>query len=192
METSTVFIVLTVLALLLYYIIKRRYSFWQRHGVPFVKPTFPFGNLKGVGKEFHFCEVAIKFYNENKHRSPFVGIYFFLSPVVLLTDLDLVKSVMAKDFSVFHERRFYHNEKDDPLSAHLFAIDGTKWKNLRTKLTPTFTSGKMKFMFGTVLEIGERLSERLNAIVNESANQCVEIEMKNYWARYTTGELQKI
>lgn len=184
METSIVLIVLSVLAV--YYFIKRRYSFWQRHSIPFIEPTFPFGNLKDVGKKFHLCELLRKYYSENKHRAPFVGLYFFFSPVVLLTDLDLIKNVMAKDFSVFHERHFYHNERDDPLSAHLFAIDGTKWKNLRTKLTPTFTSGKMKFMFNTVLEIGERLSERLNGIVNESANQIAEIEIKNYWARYTT------
>lgn len=41
-------------------------------------------------------------------------------------------------------------------------------------------------MFNTVLEIGERLSERLNVVVSESLNQCVEVEIKNYWARYTT------
>ncbi len=141
METSTVLIVLSVLATI-YYFIKRRYSFWQRLGIPSVKPSFPFGNLKDVGKKFHSCEMLMKFYDENKHRGPFVGLYFFLSPVVLLTDLNLIKNVMAKDFSVFHERHFYHNEKHDPLSAHLFAIDGSKWKMLRSKLTPTFTSGK--------------------------------------------------
>lgn len=186
METSTTVLVFLSVLSALYCFIKRRYSFWFRLGVPFIRPTFPFGNIKDVGKTFHSCELLMKFYNENKHRGPFVGLYFFLSPVVLLTDLNLIKNVMAKDFSVFHERHFYHNEKDDPLSAHLFAIDGSKWKNLRTKLTPTFTSGKMRFMFNTVLEIGERLSERLNAIVSESPNQCVEVEMKNYWARYTT------
>lgn len=185
METSTVLIVLSVLSAF-YYFIRKRYSFWLDRDVPFVKPIFPFGNLKGVGKKFHSCDLMKKLYNENKHRGPFVGLYFFLSPVVLLTDLDLIKNVMSKDFSIFHERHFYHNEKDDPLSAHLFAIDGSKWKNLRTKLTPTFSSGKMKFMFNTVLEIGERLSDRLNVVVSEAGNQRVEIEIKNYWARYTT------
>lgn len=185
METSTVLIVLSVLSAF-YYLIQKRYSFWLRRGVPFIKPIFPYGNLKDVGKKFHSCELLMRFYNENKHRGPFVGLYFFFSPVVLLTDLNLIKNVMSKDFAVFHERHFYHNEKDDPLSAHLFAIDGSKWKNLRTKLTPTFTSGKMKFMFNTVLEIGERLSDRLNVVVSEADNQCAEVEIKNYWARYTT------
>lgn len=178
-------IIISVLSTI-YYLIRKRYSFWRRLGVPYITPTFLFENVLNVGKKFHSCELIRIFYNENKHRGPFIGIFFFLSPVVLLTDLNLIKNVMSKDFAVFHERRFYHNEKNDPLSAHLFAIDGIKWKKLRSKLTPTFTSGKMKFMYNTVLEIGERLSDRLCEVVNESANKCVELEIKNYWARYTT------
>lgn len=186
METSAWLLIALSVVVTFYYFIKKRYSYWRDRGVPYVEPTFPFGNLKDVGKRWHSCEVFKNFYDEHKHRGPFVGIYFFLSPVVLLTDLDLIKNVMGKDFSVFHERHFYHNEKDDPLSAHLFAIDGNKWKVLRNKLSPTFTSGKMKFMFNTVLEIGEKLSQRLNSVVSESMNGSVEVEMKNYWARYTT------
>lgn len=139
METSTVLIIISLIWTC-YFFITKRYSFWRRLGVPYIKPIFfPFGNLFNVGRKYHSCELLMKFYNENKHRGPFVGMFFFVSPVVLLTDLNLIKSVMCQDFSVFHERHFYHNEKDDPLSAHLFAIDGNKWKKLRTKLTPTFT-----------------------------------------------------
>lgn len=46
-----------------------------------------------------------------------------------------------------------------PTAAHLFAIGGTKWKNLRTKITPTFSSGKLKGMFQILVDCGLKLEK---------------------------------
>lgn len=83
-----------------------------------------------------------KFYNELKGRGPFGGMYFFTNPTVLATDLDFVRNVLVKDFNYFVSGGLYYNEKYDPLSAHLIAVDGDKWKGLRSKMTPKFSSGK--------------------------------------------------
>lgn len=76
----------------------------------------------------------------------------------------------------------YYNAEDDPLSANLFSLDGDEWKKLRVKLTPTFTSGKMKFMFKTLVDIGERFCDCLSELTEDHD----ELEMKELCARFTT------
>ncbi|CAD7079491.1 unnamed protein product [Hermetia illucens] len=160
---------------------KKRYAYWKDRGVLYVEPTIPFGNLP-FRKKTHFKDIIANIYNKKNEKSPFLGAFFFATPVVVATDLDFVQTVLIKDFSNFHGRGMYVNEIDDPLSAHMFSLDGEKWKSLRAKLSPTFTSGKMKFMFPTVVEV----ADRFNASLAELAKGSVILEMKDLLARFTT------
>lgn len=132
------------IASFIYLYFKYQYSYWERKGVPFEPPSFPHGNLRNVGTKFHQSQFAKDIYNKWKGQGKVVGLYFLFQPALLVLDHELVKSIMIKDFNYFNERGGYYNEEVDPLSAHLFSIDGNKWKALRSKLSPTFTSGKMK------------------------------------------------
>ena len=110
------------------------------------------------------------------------GIFFLTRPVYFIIEPDYVRNVMSRDFQHFVDRGFYYNEEDDPISAHLLAIGGQKWRNLRMKLTPTFTSGKMKMMFPTVVECEDGLEKRIEeeSLTNEPIN------IKELLARFTT------
>lgn len=101
----------------------KKFSYWKNRGFVFVKPDFPFGLLKGVGFKVHLSQVTKRFYSDyNKAKA--IGVYFFTAPAVFVTDLDTIKNVLVKDFSSFHDRGLYVNKTADPLSAHLFAIEG--------------------------------------------------------------------
>lgn len=58
-----------------------------------------------------------------------------------MRDPALIQNILIKDFQYFTDHSVYHDEKNDPLSAHLFAIGGDAWKALRQKLSPAFTTG---------------------------------------------------
>ncbi|XP_058166249.1 cytochrome P450 6A1-like [Anopheles ziemanni] len=166
--------------------VRRKYSFWADRGVPYVKPRFPFGNIQGIGRRMHSSQLMTKFYNELKPSGkPYGGIYFFTNPVALALELEFVKNVLLqqRDFAYFHDRGVYYNEKDDPISGHLFNIEGTKWTNLRKKLIPTFSSGKMKMMCPTIVSVGERFRECLGKCLENGDG---EVEMKELLARFTT------
>lgn len=149
---------------LLYIYLKRIYSYWDRKefkSLPDV--SLLFGHFRGVltQKESigHFCTRVYRSTNE-----PFLGVYGFLRPMLLINDSELVRAVLIKDFAHFADRGVYCSE-NDPLSGHLFALSGQKWKNLRGKLTPTFTSGKLKAMFSTLMDCGSTLQNYLDNLV---------------------------
>lgn len=180
---SVVVILFVSFLTIIYAYFKYAYGYWKSRGVPHDEPKFPFGNFKGFGKTCHQSEFIKSIYDRHKSSgSKFCGIYIFAKVGVILMDLDLIKTVLVKDFANFNERGLYYNEEDDPLSAHLFMVDGEKWKKLRTKLTPTFTSNKMKYMFSSVIEVGERFKNCLIDIVKQND----EVEVTDLMARFTT------
>lgn len=63
-----------------------------------------------------------------------------------------------------------------------FALEGKQWKDLRAKLTPTFTSGKMKMMFGTVSKICDGMIDYLKPTGENGGI----MEMKEVLSSFTT------
>ena len=160
---NTIYLLVTLLiAIFAYY--KWIYQYWQKRNLPFLEPSIPYGNTTNPRNRKEHISLQLKhFYDEMKAKGwKHGGIYMVLSPAYLVVDLDYLKNVMTKDFQYFTDRGRYYNEKDDPLSAHLFALGGYKWRNLRTKLTPTFTSGKMKMMFQTLVDCAPDLLAKVD------------------------------
>jgi hypothetical protein len=101
-------------------------------------------------------------YEEHSDK-PYVGIFSFDKPILLIRDLELVKNILVKDFQNFMDRVISLDEKLDPIfSRALFVIKGQNWHHLRTNLTPVFSSGKMKMMFFLVDTSGKELADCLD------------------------------
>ena len=65
------------------------------------------------------------------------------SPLLNISDLEMIKQITIKDFSKFTNRRVWFDE-DNEMTSNLLGITGDHWKHVRSTLTPTFTSGKLK------------------------------------------------
>lgn len=126
---------------LTYFYVKRTYSYWERRGFAALPgASLLFGHFKAT---FAQKESVGHFFNRvyRGTNEPFLGVYGFLKPMLLINDPELVRTVLIKDFAHFSDRGVHCNEEYDPLSAHLFALSGQRWKDVRVKLSPTFTSG---------------------------------------------------
>ncbi|KAK9501866.1 hypothetical protein O3M35_012513 [Rhynocoris fuscipes] len=151
---------LSILISLLAYILIKAYrinQYWAERGIPHLKPVLFFGNslrvllMKQNVSELHE-EVCKRFPNE-----PVVGFYDFMKPVLLVKDVDLVEKVLIKDFMHFTDHGFEIDEQTNPLDSSLFTMTGTRWRALRIKLSPIFTSGKLRFMYGPMNDCGNNL-----------------------------------
>ncbi|XP_050085182.1 probable cytochrome P450 6a14 [Anopheles aquasalis] len=181
---SSVLLAFVALLSLVYFYLRQKHAFWRNRGFPCKpNPKLLTGHLD---PSVHGSYVNQELYHYAKARGDrYIGISFFFMPLVVIYDLELIKTILVKDFNVFHDRGMYSNPKADPLSGTLFAIEGQEWRTLRQKLTPTFTSGRMKQMFGTMLLVAERLREVLGA-ADQQTSFSAGREMKDVLARFTT------
>lgn len=101
-----------LLAALVFYF-KRKYGYWRRKGVPYFPATIPFGNAgEIVMQKVAFGPGIINIYNRFKKLGvKYGGHYFFHKPVLFVLDPELIKGIMAKDFSHFVDHANYVNEE---------------------------------------------------------------------------------
>ncbi|GJQ85986.1 Cyp6a9 [Trypoxylus dichotomus] len=149
-----------LLSLLIIYV-RWLLTYWRRRGVPHLKPSFPFGDFHNPFTKKLFLGPCYKeFYDEFKRMGMrFGGIYSYISPVFVPADPNILKSILLEEFSSFYDRGQYVNEVDQPSSAGLSRLSGDRWREMRTKLTPTFTSARMKNMFPLIVVCGEALEK---------------------------------
>lgn len=140
----------------LYTWFQRNHSYWQRKGIPYIPPTPIIGNTKVVFKmENSFGMHLSEIYNDPRLKDEaVVGIYSMNKPGLIIRDIELIKSILIKDFNRFHNRYARCDPHGDPLGYNnLFFVRDAHWKGIRTKLTPVFTSGKVKQMYTLMQEV---------------------------------------
>lgn len=189
-------LILTILVLgigYLYVSFRRRFRLFKNIGVPYVEPTFPLGNTHdSVFKQRHFAYISQDFYKELKAGGhDYGGVFLFKAAALLIVSPEFAKTILVRDFGQFVDRGVYYNKRDDPLSANLFFLEGEEWRRLRNIISPTFTSGKMKQMFHTILGVGDSLVGLMSELVSagEGADS---IDLREYLARYTTDVIGSI
>lgn len=178
------FFLLAVLVFIYFYReFHKVYRLWPEQNVPTLNPTFPIGNIDLRIAHTNFGIIVQNLYRKLKSQGDYAGLFFLNKPVLLVLTPEFAKIVLIRDFQYFINRGLYFNEADDPLSANLFFIENNDWRDLRKKLTPTFTSGKMKMMFHTIYDVADELVKHLKEICGENDR---DVEITDVMARYTT------
>ncbi|KAG5894401.1 hypothetical protein JTB14_033146 [Gonioctena quinquepunctata] len=180
----SIYLLLTILCfiLLIYIYFSYCFNYWKDRGFPFLKPKFPLGNNNTLLCEFPGSNLENFYqYKEIRRRGlSFAGAFSITRPFLVVVDPQIAKDILIKDFDYFWDRGFYHTT-NDPISMHIFSMNGLEWKNTRTHLNSTFSSGKLRMLFPLVLKMSELVVKDIEQHVKINEN----IDIKEIATKYS-------
>ncbi|KAM3939196.1 cytochrome P450 3A24-like [Leptodactylus fuscus] len=171
---ETWILLIILLALLVYYGIWP-YRLFTKYGIPGPKPLPFFGTfLENRNGVFEFDFECFQKYGK------IWGFYDGRQPVLAVMDPAIIKSILVKEcYTLYTNRRNFG--LNGPLKSAVSIADDDQWKRIRTVLSPTFTSGKLKQMFPIVKQYGDLLVKNIQKKVDNK--EC--IDMKNLFGSYS-------
>ena len=87
----------------------------------------------------------------------------------------MIRDILVKYFHVFPQHFDWNISESPKVNQMLFFMPGNdKWKRVRSILSPTFTSGKLKAMMSNLSDITEDLVKTLG-----------ELQQKGIWQNLT-------
>ncbi|KAM4698058.1 cytochrome P450 3A24-like [Rhinophrynus dorsalis] len=151
------------------------YRFFKKIGIPGPRPLPFIGtfleNRKGL---FEFDMECFKKYGR------IWGFYDGSKPVLAIMDPVIIKAILVKEcYTLFTNRRNFG--LNGPLKSSVLIAEDEQWKRIRTVLTPTFTSGKLKQMFPLIKHYGDLLVQNIQKKVDNKET----LNMKDIFGAYS-------
>ncbi|EFN83828.1 Cytochrome P450 9e2, partial [Harpegnathos saltator] len=180
MEYWTILLSVVIGALGIHYLFQH-FNFFERHGIIYMPAVPILGSMIPLLlRQVSFQDLLRRVYNLNKDAK-YVGFYATMQPIILIRDPELIKEILIKNFDSFPNRRGFI-EINDPLSAkNLFSLRDQKWRDVRTLLSPAFTSSKMKSMF---MLMSECAVDFTNFLLETTADKS-DVDMKDAFVKFT-------
>ncbi|XP_059047420.1 probable cytochrome P450 6a13 [Achroia grisella] len=175
--------ILLVILALFYYYNKNSYKYWESKGIKHDKPVPIFGNnFRNFASKKSVTELAAETYWKYPNEKA-AGFYRAGRPELVVRDPEIIKRILTTDFLNYYPRGLnIHKDNIEPIMRNLFFADGDLWRLLRQRMTPAFTSGKLKAMFPLIVE----RAEKLQACALSAAAAGNTIDARELMARYTT------
>ena len=90
--------------------------------------------------------------------------YLGIKPVIVTEDLEIIKSIMVKNFDNFINRAYVPPLLKKGKVRGLLQLRDEHWRKVRRILTPTFSSKKLRMMSPLIQESCERLRNKMAAV----------------------------
>nr|NP_001122347.1 cytochrome P450 CYP3-like member 2 [Ciona intestinalis]ABI20699.1 cytochrome P450 CYP3-like member 2 [Ciona intestinalis] len=163
LSLETWILILTSFILVRIYIHKK----WQvlkNINIPHDPPTIlGVGNMMGIIKDPN--QMFLSYFKMKKKYGLVYGAYSWLTPSITIADPEILKQIFIKEFSTFPDRqKALLDVNGKEMNTALTSVTGSQWKRIRNTLSPTFSSSKLKEMFGIVEDCADSFVQNIGTI----------------------------
>ncbi|XP_022165036.1 probable cytochrome P450 6a13 isoform X2 [Myzus persicae] len=147
----------TVIGILFYYYSTATYEKWRKANVPHLKPVPLFGNFYRTTMMLENLNDTYDNIYKQFPDKKICGFYQMRTPFLMIRDPEIINNVLIKDFSHFTDHGLEMEPSAKFLGRSLLFTNGQKWKIMRQKISPGFTSGKLKLMHSQIKECSKEM-----------------------------------
>ncbi len=159
---------------------KFRYRYFKTRKIPHIKPKFFFGSADQIclGRK-SMLEFQKDVYEKSK-STKLLGLYMFFKPTVYIADMHWIKDILVKDYHYFRDRGLEFDTTSEPLTGHLFHLQGQRWKYMRNKVKPIFASDGIQILFPLLAKSADKLKN----YVGQISDEVLDLDLKDILGRY--------
>ncbi|GAB1290352.1 Cytochrome P450 3A13 [Apodemus speciosus] len=152
---------LSTILVLLYLYGTSTHGHFKNLGIPGPTPLPFIGTMLLYRRGLWKCDLESR-----KKYGDMWRLYEGMTPVLVITDPDMIKKVLVKEcYSVFTNRPTLG--PGGIMKKGLLRSENEEWKRIRSLLSPTFTSGKLKEMFPIIQHYGDVMVKNMSLEVEK-------------------------
>lgn len=136
-----VILIVICVVLLIAQLRNKNKDYWKKRNIPQIDDLL----WKFMLDNRSIPEICKTYYEQ--YDVPHIGTTMGTTTMLILKNAEDIQAVFAGDFQSFYKRGIPMNPNDTLADNLLFTDDYQKWKIFRQKLSPVFTSSKLKNMF---------------------------------------------
>lgn len=155
---------------------------WRKLNVPHPQLWTLFkGTFKVIFGLVHWKDTYHYIYKHFPDKK-FCGFYQLRTPYLMIRDPELINRILIKDFEYFTDHGVHSDPSINLLARGLFFLNGQRWRAMRQKLSPGFTSCKLKLMHGQIKEC----CDQLMYFINEKSKTTDQFNVNDVLSKFST------